>query len=302
MRILDYDDAVVDPMIRRIRVDELALNSVVEETGKSIVFRGYFEGNEVAVKIPSVHNFPGFLRVETNALHALQEVTAVPHLYGHIDGDPVITLGIPEATYSAECGTVIEYAAGKPIMSVDEYVHREKARAWHRQTKMNIYDVIAEQLSKYIKGGLERELFDCDFPDRDIFVAVEGNVVKVTKIDLDYVQNRRDVGYGDFEIEIIPNKYKAAIKGLLALLAGEEGYTVMRRIGKDDEQKDTWKRIAERYKAQGLVTFPALVESHINGEFDTDTFKRRFPDDVTFLLFLDRWRAAMKEFGEYFVS
>lgn len=306
MVIMNYNDASVHPDIRRINARELSLVKRGEKGSEcDSIFIGYLDGQKVVLKArhqKAKVEFPGFLRVEANSLYTLQGVVCVPRMYGFVE-DEVVTLRTPgvDEQFQITAGIVTEYAKGRPIMTVSKYVNSGTAQRYHQETGINIHGAVGEQLAQYLRGSMERRLVDTDLPERDIFLDINSLEVKVTKIDQGHVKNRRDSDAG-ITFEVYDHKYDNVMKWLLALPMVDLDRYSRENLVLPSSNEDMYREEAGRYRARGLVALPDLMEAYARREFDTNTFQRRFPDDITFLQFLDRWEKTMTEFGMYFVD
>lgn len=303
MVIFDYNYAEISPEIRRIKCSEITLSQKVADFGseRDAIFRGTHDGNDIALKVKYHRgsDFNGFLRVEANSMHTLQGVQCAPILYGVVEDGEIIRLGNEEVMVNL--GLVIEYAKGQSIMTVKEYVDREAARSYHAKTGINLHEIVGKQLAQYLRESMEKRLVDTDLPERDIFLYVGDSQIKVTKIDQGHVKNRRDIDAG-ITFEVYDHKYEHAMKWLLALLMVDLDRGSREHLVLPSSNEEEYMEKAVRYREMGLTSFPDLMEAYARREFDTDTFQRRFPDDVTFLQFLDCWEKVMEDFGRFFVE
>ena len=302
MVIYDYNDAEISPKIRRIKGDELSLVQRIADLGSECdaVFRGTYNGMDVALKLKyqGGSDFAGFLKVEANSIHTLQGVQAMPVLYGIVESE---TISLADEKFEVGLGIVIEYVRGQPIMDVSEYVNKETARDYHTKTGINVHGSVGRQLAQYLRESMERRLVDTDLPERDIFLDVNDSEVRITKIDQGHVKNRRDIDAG-IDFEVYDHKYENAMKWLLALPMVDVSHGFREYLVLPSSNEKDYLEGATRYRRNGLASFAELIESYARREFDTDTFQRRFPDDDTFLQFLDRWKKVMEDFGKFFIS
>lgn len=304
MPILDYNDAEVNPKIRRILPTELCLERRLEGeryrgNHNDGIYTGRFGSEEVIVKVFS--RSPGFNRVEINTLFELQGVTATPVLLGYVKRGAITIKTTPDVPIKIKGASVMKRAWGEPLMSVTTYTEPNQGNTYYALTRINLHAEVARQIAAYHRGCLERGYIDVDIPERDILLFIEGREVQVTKVDQDMVYNRRDSGF--YSIEIVPNKYNSAMKYLFLLVPkiNTEGTPLVAYTSTEEEDALRWSTY---YQQQGLSLLPDLLRAFAEHEFDTDTFPayRKFPDDNTFLRFLDRWEKAMEEYGRWVIE
>lgn len=315
MPILDYNDAEVNPDIRRIRPDELVLE---EKVGGSILegregrreHRGNWNGgivsghlgtDEIVVKI--FGRSPGFNRVEINVLYELQGGAPVPTLLGYLEPCSLTVQTNPDSPIAIEGASVMKRAPGKPLMSIEAYTQPYQTRAYHTRTRINLHAEVARQIAAYHRGCLAQGYIDVDVPERDVFVDIKGKEVRVTKIDQDQVNNRRDATvFPDHPFETYPHKYEHAIHYLFMFNPEMDQWG--RGMWMDANADEKALQLSMQYHQRGLSLLPNLLRAFAEHEFDTDTFhtNRKFPDDITFLNFLDRWEKAMEEYGRWIIE
>lgn len=290
MPIFDYNDAEVYPEIRRIQPREIkGLEYLSHGTEGGEVWQGTLDGQEVVLKVANDRQ-PKRVELETIHLHLLQDLPAVPRLYGFAEeGESVTKEG--QIMHIAG-GLVREFVAGKPIIDIQGYQESAAARRFYEETGLNAHQALARQLSSYVRGNLERGLIDPDLLADDILVQEGSLAVTLTKIDQGRVSSSIDASLRGM-----------VMRHLLGLLRPNDYRHAMAELFFIDPRRPYLRNIQREFTETGLNGVSSFVEE-IGRELypNMPGNQGKMYTNAKFLNLLSRWESAMEELGRYMVE